>query len=49
MKRIEAFHLIPDPIYGAERTVIGALGDESGKSAFESLIKIEGVENVIPI
>ena len=49
MKRIESLGLKPHPIHGVERTVIGAVGDERGKSAFESLIEIEGVENVIPI
>ena len=49
MRRIESLGLKPHPIYGVKRTVIGAVGDERGKSAFESLIEIGGVENVIPI
>ena len=49
MRQIESLGLKPHPIYGVKRTVIGAVGDERGKSAFESLIEIGGVENMIPI
>lgn len=49
MERIKALGYMPHPIYGVERTVIGAVGDERGKSVLESLIGVEGVENVIPI
>ena len=49
MKRIKDLGYKPHPIHGVERTVIGAIGDERGKSALESLVGYEGVENVIPI
>src|SRR4030042_759599 len=37
------------PIYGEQRTVIGAIGDERGKFRLESLASIPGVESVMPI
>jgi 3-deoxy-7-phosphoheptulonate synthase len=37
------------PIYGTERTVIGAIGDERGKFRLKSLESVPGVESVIPI
>lgn len=37
------------PIYGTERTVIGAIGDERGKFRLKSLESLPGVESVIPI
>jgi len=37
------------PIYGAQRTVIGAIGDERGKFRLKSLESVPGVESVIPI
>lgn len=49
MDRIRQLGYNPHPIYGVERTVIGAVGDERGKSVLEGLISVEGVENVIPI
>ena len=49
MERIKTLGYKPHPIYGVERTVIGAIGDERGKSVLESLISLEGVESVIPI
>jgi 3-deoxy-7-phosphoheptulonate synthase len=49
MDRIRSLGYKPHPIYGVERTVIGAIGDERGKSVLESLVGAEGVENVIPI
>ena len=49
MERIKDLGYKPHPIHGVERTVIGAIGDERGKSALESLVGSEGVENVIPI
>ena len=36
-------------IRGVERTVIGAVGDERGKTRLESLRTLAGVENVVPI
>ncbi len=49
MERIQDLGYKPHPIHGDKRTVIGAIGDERGKSALESLVGYEGVENVIPI
>jgi 3-deoxy-7-phosphoheptulonate synthase len=49
MERIKALGYTPHPIHGVERTVIGAIGDERGKTVLESLASAEGVENVIPI
>ena len=37
------------PIYGVERTVIGAIGDERGKAQLQSLESVAGVERVVPI
>ena len=37
------------PIYGVERTVIGAIGDERGKHRLQQLETAPGVERVIPI
>ena len=37
------------PIYGVERTVIGAIGDERGKAQLQSLESVPGVERVVPI
>ena len=49
MERIKSLGYEPHPMYGVERTVIGAIGDERGKSVLESLISLQGVESVIPI
>ena len=49
MERIQDLGYKPHPIRGVEHTVIGAIGDERGKSALESLVSYEGVESVIPI
>jgi len=37
------------PIYGVERTVIGAIGDERGKAQLQVLESVPGVERVVPI
>lgn len=37
------------PIYGVERTVIAAVGDERGKAALQALEAFAGVEKVVPI
>jgi len=39
----------PHPIYGEQKTVIGAIGDERGKFRLESLSGTPGVEAVMPI
>ena len=48
-KEIESFGYKVHPIYGTERTVIGAIGDERGKARLQALETSPGVENVIPI
>jgi len=37
------------PIYGVERTVIGAIGNEREKAQLQSLESVPGVERVVPI
>jgi len=37
------------PIYGEERVVIGAIGDERGKTRLQALESMPGVEKVVPI
>jgi len=39
----------PHPIFGKERTVIGAIGDERGKNVLQGLESLPGVERVVPI
>ena len=40
----------PHPIYGVERTVIGAIGDEREKARIQQILETaDGVEQVIPI
>ena len=49
-KHIEVLKYAPHPIYGTERVVIGAIGDEHGKQqALASLSVQPGVESVTPI
>ncbi|HDN67708.1 MAG: 3-deoxy-7-phosphoheptulonate synthase [Candidatus Latescibacteria bacterium 4484_181] len=48
-ERIKALGYKPHPIYGVERTVIGAIGDERGKVRLQSLESMPGVEKVVPI
>jgi len=47
--RIKVLGYTPHPIYGEQRTVIGAIGDERGKFRLESLTSVPGVESVMPI
>ena len=49
IERIESLDFTPHPIYGVERTVIGAIGDERGKPQLEALASMEGVDKVVPI
>ncbi len=49
MDRIRGFGYDPHPIYGVERTVVAAVGDERGKSQLEALESSPGVERVTPI
>ena len=46
---IEGMGYKTHPIYGVERTVIGAIGDERGKARLQVLETSAGVERVIPI
>ena len=48
-REIGAMGYTPHPIYGVERTVIGAIGDERGKARLQALETSPGVERVIPI
>ncbi|MBN1291083.1 MAG: 3-deoxy-7-phosphoheptulonate synthase [Candidatus Latescibacteria bacterium] len=47
--RIKQLGYTPHPIYGEQRTVVGAIGDERGKFRLESLASVPGVETVMPI
>lgn len=47
--RIKELGYRSHPIYGKERTVIGAVGDERGKFVLQALESLPGVERVVPI
>ncbi|MCD6460364.1 3-deoxy-7-phosphoheptulonate synthase [bacterium] len=50
IKEIEQFGYKPHPIYGVERTVIGAIGDENTKwKLMDILAQLPGVEQIVPI
>jgi len=48
-KRIKELGYRPHVIHGETRHVIGAVGDERGKSILQSLESMPGVESVVPI
>ncbi len=48
-KQIRAFGYRPHVIHGETRNVIGAVGDERGKSILQALESYSGVESVVPI
>lgn len=48
-KRIRELGYKPHVIHGETRNVIGAVGDERGKSVLQSLESMPGVESVVPI
>ena len=48
-KRIKALGYTPHIIHGTTRDVIGAVGDERGKSVLQSIESMHGVESVVPI
>lgn len=48
-ERIRELGYTPHPIYGEQRTVIGAIGDERGKSMLQALESAPAVERVMPI
>lgn len=47
--KIKEYGFQPHPIVGTERTVIGCIGDERGKTQLQSLEVAPGVESVMPI
>jgi 3-deoxy-7-phosphoheptulonate synthase len=49
LAEIERLGYRPHPIYGVERTVIGAIGDERGKARLQALESMPGVEACVPI
>lgn len=49
MREMERLGYQPHPIYGVERTVIAAIGDERGKAVLQALAAFPGVEKLIPI
>lgn len=49
IKQVRALGYEPHPIFGVERTVVAAVGDERGKARLESLVSLPGVADVIPI
>lgn len=48
-KRIRELGYKPHVIHGETRNVIGAVGDERGKSVLQALESMSGVESVVPI
>ncbi|UFS71788.1 3-deoxy-7-phosphoheptulonate synthase [Geomonas sp. RF6] len=48
-KRIKELGYRPHIIHGTTRDVIGAVGDERGKSVLQSIESMQGVESVVPI
>ena len=48
-KRIKELGYKPHVIHGETRNVIGAIGDERGKSVLQSIESMAGVESVFPI
>jgi len=48
-KRIKELGYKPHVIHGETRDVVGAVGDERGKSVLQSLESLPGVESVVPI
>lgn len=47
--KIRELGYTPHPIYGTERTVVAAIGDERGKYELQRLESMQGVEKVVPI
>ena len=48
-ERIREMGYLDHPIFGKERVVIGAIGDERGKERLQVLESVAGVESVVPI
>lgn len=49
VKKVKEYGFQAHPIVGTERTVIGCIGDERGKTQLQSLEVAPGVESVMPI
>ena len=49
IQKIKEYGFQAHPIVGTERTVIGCIGDERGKTQLQSLEVADGVESVMPI
>jgi 3-deoxy-7-phosphoheptulonate synthase len=49
IEKIREYGFQAHPIIGTERTVIGCIGDERGKTQLQSLEVADGVESVMPI
>lgn len=49
MTRIKELGFTPHVMYGVERWVIGAIGDERGKARLQEIESMAGVESVVPI
>jgi 3-deoxy-7-phosphoheptulonate synthase len=49
IKKVEELGYTPHPIFGVERTVIAAVGDERGKAVLQSMESLPGVDKVVPI
>lgn len=49
IERIRKLGYEPHPMYGVERVVIGAIGDERHRARIQSLESLPGVEKVMPI
>lgn len=49
IRRVSELGYHPHIIRGTQRTVVGAVGDERGKTKLQSLEALPGVENVVPI
>lgn len=49
VRRIKELGYKPHVIHGETRDVIGAVGDERGKTVLQALESLHGVENVVPI
>lgn len=49
IKRVRELGYQPHVIHGSTRDVIGAVGDERGKTVLQSIESMHGVENVVPI
>ena len=47
--KVKELGYMPHPIYGTERTVVAAIGDERGKYELQRLESMQGVEKVVPI